>query len=359
MLEKERKVIVVIPARNEAYSISDTIKSVAAQTIQVDSIIVIANNCTDNTAEISREYGAEVLEMDENNNMKSGALNYALEQIIPELEDEDCILIMDADTRLSDDLVEKCLLKFEDNPNVGAVGSIFTGKPSKSILGRLQLMEYWRYRRQIHRNGNRAFVLSGTASIFLVKTLKAVKEGRNDGVIPNGGGSYYDIHGRTEDNEITLAILKLGYDCPVADVFSVTDVMDKAESLINQRERWYNGALVNLKAYGWSLPWYMRWVYWKQQIGLFFSLIFMVMISATLIAGFFIYGSVEVTSWWLIPIGVLAFERVKTVWPLGWKARLIALSIIPEQLYSIFLMLIYGLAFINFAVGKRGKWHAT
>lgn len=359
LTEKKRNIIAVIPARNEADMIKATIQSVAAQTTMVERIVVIANNCTDNTAEASRESGAEVLEMTENEHMKSGALNYALEQLIPNLHDEDCILVMDADTNLSEDLVEKCLQKFDDNPNAGAVGSIFTGRPSRSLLGRLQLMEYWRYRRQIHRNGNRAFVLSGTASVFLVKTLKAVKEGRNDGRLPNGGGGFYDICGRTEDNEITLAILKLGYDCPVADVFSVTDVMEKPKKLVRQRERWYNGALVNLKAYGRSLPWYMRFIYWKQQIGLFFSLIVFLMITTLLTISPFTNGGISVTKWWLVPLGILAIERTITVWSLGWRARLIALSIIPEQIYSIFLLLIYGQALINFAIGKRGKWHAT
>lgn len=355
----ERKIIVLIPARNEADSICSTIESVAAQTVPVNQVIVIANNCTDNTAEISRKSGAEVFEMTENHHMKSGALNYALEQVIPTLNDEDCILIMDADTNLSKDLIEKCIEKINENPRVGAVGSIFTGRPSNSFLGRLQLMEYWRYRRQIHRNGDRAFVLSGTASVFLAGTLKAVKEGRNDGRLPNGGESYYDINGRTEDNEMTLALLKLGYDCPVADVFSVTDVMEKVDKLVNQRERWYNGALVNLKAYGWSLPWYMRWVYWKQQIGLFLSLLVFLMLNTLLIVSYFTHGDITITELWLMPLGILAIERVVTVWALGWKARLIAVSIIPEQIYCIILLLIYGLAFRNFVIGKSGDWHAT
>ena len=352
-----RKIIALIPARNEADSIGYTIESIKKQTHSVDQILVIANNCTDNTAENALKYSAEVIEMAKNQHMKAGALNYALETIIPGLKNDDCILIMDADTILSDDLVEKCLLCMNNNQRVGAVSSIFTGKPCKSLLGTLQIMEYWRYRRQIARNGYRAFVLTGTASLFRVKTLKDVKVGRLNGVLPNYSNSYYDTYGRTEDNEITLAILKLGYDCPVANVFSQTDVMKKTSRLIRQRERWYNGALINLKSYGRSLPWYLRWTYWKQQIGLFLSLILLIMIFATIIINLFMNSLI--TKLWLALLAILAFERTATVWPLGWKARIIALTVIPEQIYSILLISIYGLSIVNYLTNKKGKWHTT
>ncbi len=296
--------------------------------------------------------------MAENKNMKAGALNYALEKILPNLNDDDCILIMDADTILSDDLVSKCLLSLNNNQRAGAVSSIFTGKPCKSLLGTLQNMEYWRYRRQIARNGYRAFVLTGTASVFRVKALKDVKAGRLNGVLPNYSNSYYDTYGRTEYNEITLAVLKLGYDCPVADVFSRTDVMKKISKLVKQRERWYNGALINLKTYGNSLPWYMRWIYWKQQIGLFLSLILLIIIVTTIIINLFMH-SLIITKLWLVLLAILAFERTATVWSLGWKARIIALTIIPEQVYSILLIFIYGLSVINYLTNKKGEWHTT
>jgi cellulose synthase/poly-beta-1,6-N-acetylglucosamine synthase-like glycosyltransferase len=303
-------------------------------------------------------YGVDVIEMIENKQMKSGALNYALEKIVPELSDNDYILIMDADTTISNKLIEKCIECFNKNPRAGAVSSIFVGRPSRSLLGMFQIMEFWRYRRQILRNGYRAFVLTGTASLFRVKTLKDVKEGRLNGILPNYSNSYYDTYGRTEDNEITLAILKLGYDCPVADVFSQTDVMENMNKLVKQRERWYNGALINLKSYNWSLPWYMRWIYWKQQIGLILSLIFFVAVVTTIIINYSL-NSLQVSNIWLLPLGILAVERTVTVWTLGWKARIIALTVILEQIYSVILILIFALGLLNFLFNKKGNWHTT
>ena len=319
---------------------------------------MVANNCTDNTVEISLKYRAEIFEMAENRHMKAGALNYALEKIIPNLNDDDCILIMDADTILSENLAEKCLQCLNNNSKAGAVSSIFTGRPCRSLLGTLQIMEFWRYRHQIVRYGYRAFVLTGTASVFRVKTLKDVKAGRISGLLPNYSNSYYDTYGRTEDNEITIAILKLGYDCPVANANSLTDVMENMRKLIRQRERWYNGALINLKSYGRSLPWYMRWLYWKQQIGILLSLILLIMIVLTIVINLFM-SSLIITKLWLVCLSILAIERTATVWPLGWKARMIAMTVIAEQIYSIILILIFGLSLVNFLTDKKGRWDTT
>lgn len=352
------QVIAIIPARNEQHSIAMTLESIQKQTRPPDRVVVVANNCTDLTAVVARLYGAEVFEMQKNKHMKAGALNYALGKIIPTLRDRDCILVMDADTTLSSNLIEECILTLAKNEQAGAVSSIFTGRESKSLLGKLQLMEYWRYKRQIHRNGNRAFVLSGTASLFRARALRAVKEARNKGALPFGGGSYYDVTGRTEDNEITLALLELDFDCPVADVTSVTDVMETPAALYKQRERWYHGALVNLKSHKDFSQWYVKWVYWKQQTGLFFSLLFIGMYM-TVLALSPLFGGLSIDWRWLIPLVVLAAERSITVWELGWRARLIAITIIPEQLYSIYLLLIYGVALKNFAIGRSGQWHAT
>ena len=299
-----------------------------------------------------------MITMPANPDMKAGALNYALERIIFEMRDEDCILIMDGDTTLSATLIEKCLFCLDQNPLAGAVSSIFTARPCESILEMLQAMEFWRYRRQISRNGYRAFVLTGTASLFRVKALRAVKEARLNGLLPNSSNSYYDTEGRTEDNEITLALLSLGYDCLATEAFSETDVMETIGKVVKQRERWYNGAMINLKSYGHTLPWYLKWVYWKQQIGLSLAMLFLVVMLATLIvtAGL---GILEINGLWIAMLLILGIERTATVWQLGWKARLIAISLIPEQFYSFLLTIIFGISLFHFYTGKKGSWHAT
>ena len=54
-------VSVVIPAHNAARFLRRAIESVQAQSAAVDEIIVVDNNCTDNTAQIAREMGATII----------------------------------------------------------------------------------------------------------------------------------------------------------------------------------------------------------------------------------------------------------------------------------------------------------
>src|SRR3954449_10251140 len=72
------RVAVLIPAHDEAANIATTLTALREQTRQPDRVIVIADNCTDDTAEIARAHGAEVYETVGNTDKKAGALNQAL-----------------------------------------------------------------------------------------------------------------------------------------------------------------------------------------------------------------------------------------------------------------------------------------
>lgn len=62
MTEGELRFSIVIPCYNEASYIAKTLKSLNQQDFGGNfEIIVVDNNCTDNTAEIAREYGARVV----------------------------------------------------------------------------------------------------------------------------------------------------------------------------------------------------------------------------------------------------------------------------------------------------------
>src|ERR1700722_10861091 len=60
--EANRSFAVLIPAHNEALGIRDTIESVSGQLAASGRILVVADNCSDATAQIARDSGAEVLE---------------------------------------------------------------------------------------------------------------------------------------------------------------------------------------------------------------------------------------------------------------------------------------------------------
>ena len=68
-------ITVLIPAHNEAGCIAATIASLRAQSSSPERIIVVADNCTDDTVPIARAAGVEVVETVGNQKKKAGALN--------------------------------------------------------------------------------------------------------------------------------------------------------------------------------------------------------------------------------------------------------------------------------------------
>jgi biofilm PGA synthesis N-glycosyltransferase PgaC len=354
--QNERRVIVLIPARNEAASIAATIHSVRTQSVAPTVIVVAANNCSDDTEEVARSSGALVFLAEPNKDKKAGALNLALEYIMEVLTDDDGILVMDADTTLSHNFIETAKTRL--NGDVGGVGGAFIGRESTSVIGTCQRMEYHRYRKEIIRNGQRAFVLSGTGTLFSAHALRTVKASRDGKILPKGD-SYYDTISLTEDNEMTLAMLACGFQCvSPADMTTTTDVMDTVSALWNQRDRWSLGALWNLRAYGFKMPWHMKYVYWRQQIGLAIS-VFSFFLYVTLMSVSIAIGGLNLWSpFWLTLTLIVITERAYSVWSMGWKARIFA--ILPvEQMYSILLCLIFLVALLKCIAGNRGNWIPT
>src|ERR1700761_4017503 len=70
-----RKLLVLVPAHNEAETISHTLTALLTQTRQADRIVVMADNCTDDTVKIARRFrGITVMETIGNTDKKVGAL---------------------------------------------------------------------------------------------------------------------------------------------------------------------------------------------------------------------------------------------------------------------------------------------
>ncbi|XVU29476.1 hypothetical protein ACQPZJ_21100 [Actinoplanes sp. CA-054009] len=68
-------------------------------------------------------------------------------------------------------------------------------------------MEYHRYGQTAKRVGHRAFVLTGTVTLFSYGALLDVRRQRREGSLLPRGRSFYDTHSLTEDNELTFAPL--------------------------------------------------------------------------------------------------------------------------------------------------------
>jgi len=83
-------VVAIVPAHNEQDTIEQTLCDLVTQTCQPNRIIVVADNCTDNTAQIVQTFAqgwplVEVFITKDNKHRKAGAVN----QVLETLEDVD------------------------------------------------------------------------------------------------------------------------------------------------------------------------------------------------------------------------------------------------------------------------------
>ncbi len=108
--EDRASVAVIVPAHNEAGAISDTVRHLKGKLRDGDRLVVVADNCTDQTAVEARAAGAEVIErFDAKHRGKGFALAAGVDAL--RADRREIVIIVDADCRLEpgaiDALVEQ------------------------------------------------------------------------------------------------------------------------------------------------------------------------------------------------------------------------------------------------------------
>jgi glycosyltransferase involved in cell wall biosynthesis len=202
-------VVALIPARNEQDRIGKAIRSLDEQSSRPDLTIVCADNCTDRTALAAQAAGADVFVTVGNEHKRAGALNQVLDLLLPQLRDDDAVLVMDADSFLAQNFVAEARRRLKDS--VGGVGGVFTGLEGGAFVGLLQSTQYALFARDLNRLREEALVLTGKATLFSVKTLWNVVMARSAGLLPGGGTYVYNTDSVSPDGELTLALVHLGY----------------------------------------------------------------------------------------------------------------------------------------------------
>jgi cellulose synthase/poly-beta-1,6-N-acetylglucosamine synthase-like glycosyltransferase len=350
--ERAEKITVValIPAHNEQDGIASAVGALNAQDCPPDKILVIADNCTDLTAQRAEGAGADVRPTLANRHKKAGALNQVIAQVLPTLADGDAVLVTDADSVLDADFVGNALRRLE--AGYDAVGGVFRGTPGDGAVGHFQRLEYVRYAGDVNSLAGRTLVLTGTAVMFRVGALRDVIEARKAGRIPPGEG-VYDTSVLTEDNELSLALKHLGKKLLSApECTLVTEVMPTWRELWRQRERWKRGALENCFQYGITkITWRS---YWGRQLLTLLGCIVSIAYMATIVYGL-TAGAFHLYPAWLALTALFVVEHAVTVRRLGRK-QMLASATLYEIPYEYFLQAVSVSAFAKSAVRRRTTW---
>ncbi|MBQ7410978.1 MAG: glycosyltransferase [Clostridia bacterium] len=240
LIEKDHKFMAIVPAHNEEAVIRNLVESLNAQDYpkELYDVYVIADNCTDATAEIAKEAGAIVLKrFDEQNKTKGHALNWFIKQKIEENADYDALCVFDADNIVDKNFLKNMTKKLCQGEEV-VQGYRDIKNPTDSWIAGGYAIFYWMMHRFYHLaryNLGLSPLLNGTGFMVKFDLLK-----------PNG----WQTITLTEDIEYSLINIaqgrKLGWAVD-AIVYDEQPVTFKASW--SQRSRWTVGHLQCMKEY--------------------------------------------------------------------------------------------------------------
>lgn len=240
LIEKDHKFMAIVPAHNEEAVIRNLVESLNAQDYpkELYDVYVIADNCTDATAEIAKEAGAIVLKrFDEQNKTKGHALNWFIKQKIEENADYDALCVFDADNIVDKNFLKNMNKKLCQGEEV-VQGYRDIKNPTDSWIAGGYAIFYWMMHRFYHLaryNLGLSPLLNGTGFMVKFDLLK-----------PNG----WQTITLTEDIEYSLINIaqgrKLGWAVD-AIVYDEQPVTFKASW--SQRSRWTVGHLQCMKEY--------------------------------------------------------------------------------------------------------------
>jgi cellulose synthase/poly-beta-1,6-N-acetylglucosamine synthase-like glycosyltransferase len=240
---ERRAVVVLVPAHNEGRGILPTLANIRSQIRKDDRLLVVADNCADNTAEIARAAGAQVIERDDPQKLGKG---YALDFGLRSLKDDDpeIVIAMDADCRLRRGTIDQLALACASSGRPAqALYLMYAPKDTNLNYGIAEFA--WRIRNDLRPRGLRALglpcQLMGSGMAFHRKDLDAIE-------LATGH--------LTEDLDLGLQLAAAGRApvfCPSALVTSEFPVTEQAS--MTQRQRWEHGHLSILARrvlpYGW------------------------------------------------------------------------------------------------------------
>ncbi len=237
--DKYNKFAVVIPAHNEEGVIKTALLSLKQQSYpkELFKVFVMADFCTDKTAQEAIEYGAVVLSRTTDKTSKGMALSDAFAQIVDFESDTDAFVVIDADNAVDSNFLFEINLMMQQGYSV-VQGYVDALNPSESWVSYAYAMWYW----ITNRIAQIGFCRLGL-NCKINGTGFAVSTDVLDNVL-------WNVESLAEDIEYTAKLglnnIRIGY-APKAVVYDKKPKSFKAS--VKQRKRWARGNSFVLKKY--------------------------------------------------------------------------------------------------------------
>lgn len=237
------RLAVIIPAHNEGQGIVPTLRDIKPQLAPGDRLIVVADNCNDNTAEMALAEGAEVTRRNEPDRIGKGyAMGWGISQLAA--DPPALVLFVDADCQVGSDLVGRMKTVCEAIGRPVQALYLMHG-PDGGTANRSFAEFAWILKNKVRplglRNLHCPVQLMGTGMMFPWQVISSAQLASSDLV---------------EDMKLGLDLATAGwppYFFPFASVTS--EFPATASGAETQRQRWVRGHLGTISNYVPRLIW--------------------------------------------------------------------------------------------------------
>ncbi len=242
---KLHKYAIVVAARNESSVIGNLLDSIAHQDYpsELIDVFVVADNCTDNTAEIVRSKGAVCYERFDNEHRTKGfALQFLFENIRKDygIDSYEGYFVFDADNLLNSDYITRMNEAFDAGEKI-VTSYRNTKNFDENWIASTYAIHWLRSIRFRHRARSvlrLATNIQGTGFLFAHELVK-------------NGWNYTSL---TEDRAFTADAVAQGYPISYCDAAVFYDEQPTSLKIaLRQRLRWSKGHLMALRETGPSL----------------------------------------------------------------------------------------------------------
>lgn len=228
--------VILVPAHNERQGIATTVRSLLGVDYPASRrrVVVVADNCTDRTAEVAGAHGAEVLvRNDPERRGKGYALQFGIESLLGRASGEpwDALVVVDADTDASPNLLRALASRLDEGAE--AIQATYLprrgGETAVTIVTAVALTAFHLVRSSARERLGLSCGLRGNGMAFSRSLLERVP---------------HTSFSRTEDLEFGVQLGLHGVRVAYAGEAEVRgDMPERQVAVTQQRERWIGGRL--------------------------------------------------------------------------------------------------------------------
>ncbi len=345
------RIAVLIPAHDEASVIGVTLETLLPQLTTQDQLLVIADNCTDETAAIARKCGATVIErQDLERRGKGYALDYGLNFL--QTDPPDVVVLVDADCIVEQGTVKRiaCVAATQGKPVQATYLMQQPANPSpKDSVSALAFMVKNLVRPSGLARLGLPGLLTGSGMAFPWSVIRQA---------PLASGNI------VEDMQLGLDLAIAGHPTLFCQDTKVIGILPQQEEVAKgQRTRWEHGHLQTLLT---QVPRLTKASLAQKRFDLLalaldlsvppLSLLVMIWVAATglaLLAG--IWGATWIPLILLAIAGVLILVSIVGAWAKFGRAEISAVTLLTIPFYILWKIPLY----LAFLVQRQTKWIRT